>query len=214
MKIPFGSRAPNEKELAQLEQLGFDQEKMTHKGRYYFLEIPNDPRIQVKEMHPAFDRREIHGKFNELEVISINQKTAMYDSWVFFYLDEKNIEQALLHKEFIPEKKQELTEYQKKLNTCLRSLETIIFEDGVQRGYGKMIGHHLQQLIELREENLEEHNKFIASKENYTKLYKIFPNWEDKTGLQKEYEAMKVNPFIVASTNDYDGTSQQQCRLM
>src|SRR5436190_4536319 len=213
MKIPFGSRAPNEKELAQLEQLGFDLTKITNQGRYYFLELPNDPRIQVKEMHPAFDRREIQVKFNGLEVISINQKTAMYDSWVFCDLDEKNIEQALLCKELIPEKEHELTEYQKGLNGSLRLLETIIFEDGAQRGYGKMIGYHLQQLVKLREENPDEHSKFIANNGNFIKLYEMFPNWTDINNLQKKYEAMDVGPFTVASVNNYDGTSQQ-CRLM
>jgi phosphoribosylamine-glycine ligase len=93
---------------------------------------------------------------------------------VSFYLDEKNIEKALVHKEFIPEEKQKLTEYQEKLKTYLRNLEIIIFEDGAERGYAKMICGQLQELIKLREENLEEHNKFIDGNKNYSKLYKMF----------------------------------------
>ncbi|EDP47044.1 hypothetical protein [Rickettsiella grylli] len=213
MEIPFGSRAPNKKEFAQLKQLGFDPDKITFRGRYYFLEIPSDPRIQVNELFPAFDRREIHVQLNGFEVISINQKTAIYDSWVFCNLNKKNIEQALLCKEFIPEKKQELTEYQKRLNGCLRSLEIIIFEDGAQRGYANTIGDHLQQLIKLSEENPNEHNKLIAHNKNYTQLYEMFPHWVDQYELQKKYSAMEVNPLTVASTGHYDGTLQQ-CRPM
>lgn len=213
MKIPFGSRAPDEKESKQLKKLGFDLDKVTYQGRYYFLETPDDPRIQVNEKHPAFDRREITVSFNEVEVISINQKTAMYDAWVHCHLNAKNIEEALLKKDVIPEKKPELTEYQEKLANRLLQLEDIIFGDGAQRGYGSFIGAQFPYLIKLREENPEEHDKFIASKESYKKLYQMFPNWTDRNNLQRKYEAMDVGVFAAMSASSYDG-EPPQCRLM
>jgi len=199
MVIPFGSHSPSEKELLQLEQLGFDKKKITYDYPYYFLEIPNDPRIEVKKSPVGSDQIKIEVKFNGFEVISINQKIAMLDYFVSFSLDEKNIEKALVHEEFIPEEKQKLTEYQEKLKSRLGNLEIIIFGDGAERGYAQTICGQLQELIKLREKNLEEHNKFIDGNKNYSELYKMFPNWTDTNNLQKEYEQKDTGVFRIAS---------------
>lgn len=210
MKIPFGSRVPNNEEAELLKKIGFDLDKMKQQGRYYFLSVPKDKRVQCKEKNPAFDRRELTVTLNGEEVISINQKTAIYDAYVYFHLNEKNIKAALLKTDYIPPEPPEppkLTEYQEKLAERLLQLEGIIFGNMAQRGYGSYIGLQFPYLTKLRNENPEEHDKFIASNDHYKKLYEMFPNWTDPNNLQRRYEAMDAGPFMAMSAASYDGTS-------
>jgi len=186
---------------------------MCHEGRYYFLDVPKDPRIKINEKHPAFDRREIYISFNGVEVININQKTAMLDAWVMFHLNEDNVKEALSKTDVIPEKAPKLTEFQSRLASRLGQLEFVIFEDGAQRGYGKTIGQQFPYLIELRNENPEEHDKLIASNEQYKKLYEMFPEWKEVNNLQRKYEKMDVGVFAVLSAASEDGT-RPDCKIM
>ncbi len=213
MRIPFGSRAPNKQEVELLSKLGFNLDEMSKEGRYYFIDVPNDPRIKINETHPQFDRREIYISFNGVEVIKINQKTAMYDAWVMFNLNEENIKEALSRPDLIPAKAPELTPFQSRLAMRLGQLKFVIFGDGAQRGYGKTIGDQFPYLIEMRKENPEEHDKFIASNEQYKKLYEMFPDWKDVNHLQKKYEDMDVGVFAVLSAANEDGT-RPDCRIM
>ena len=220
MKIPFGPRVPNENETIQLKKLGFNLDNLTLSGRYYFLNIPETPRIQVAKEAPAFDRNEYSIKYNNVEVITINQKTAIYDSWVYFNLNSSAIEQAIeLNEEIAPEqakemyKEPELTEYQQRLEERLSQLEFIIFRDGASRGYGKMIGAQFPYLKDLRAENPQEHDAFLQTKDNYKKLVEMFPSWNDHKGLQAKFEAADVGVFATLGATSDNG-EPPECTIM
>lgn len=210
MQIPFGSRKPNEKETELLTSLGFDLNSMEKQGRYYYLDVPNDPRIQVKKEQPAFDFIVTNVSLNALEVITITHKTAIYDNYVYFNLHKDNIKQALLREDIIPEKKSEFTDFQKKIADRLCQLQYICFEGGAERGYGKMIGAQLGYLKKYHKKNPEEHDTLINSKQSYKKLYDMFPDWKDVNKLQQKYESRDVGPFSAIIMNN----DANDCRIM
>jgi len=220
MKIPFGTRIPNEKETLELKELGFNLDNLTLSGRYYFLNIPETSRFQVTKETPAFDRNEYSVKYNNVEVITINQKTAIYDSWVYFHLNSSAITQAIeLNEEITPEqahnmnKEPELTEYQQRLSERLSQLEFIIFGGGASRGYGKMIGVQFPYLKDLRAENPQEHDAFLQTKDNYKELAEMFPSWNDHKGLQAKYESADVGVFAALGASSENG-EPPECSIM
>lgn len=215
MKIVFGSRKPNEKESALLLKLGFDLNKLENKGRYYYLEVPSE-KLKVKTNNPAFDLSITTISYNGVEVISINQKTAIYDSYVYFNINEKAILEALSKPEMEEEKQVKLSSFQQKLADRIRQIEFIVFEDGADRGYGKMLSAQLPYLQALRKENPEEHDQLISSNERYKKLFEMFPDWTDKNNLQPKYEARDVGIFAImahhSAQNSEDG--KPECSIM
>lgn len=212
MKIPFGPRVPDEQETIWLKKLGFNLDDLTLSGRYYFLNIPETSRIQVTKETPAFDRNIYSIKYNNVEVITINQKTAIYDSWVYFNLNSSAIEKAIKLNEKIDTnqagdmyKSPELTEYQQRLTERLSQLEFIVFNGGASRGYGKMIGAQFPYLRELQEENPQEHDAFLQTKKNYKELIEMFPRWSDPKGLQSKFEASDAGVFAVLGATSDNG---------
>jgi len=188
-----------------------------------------------KVSNPAFDRSFTTVSYNGVEVISINQKTAIYDSYVYFHINESAVDDALSKsltaaeekaenektgnssstEEKAEDKKPSLTEFQKKLAHRLLQLEFIVFEDGAQRGYGKMIGTQFPYLQALRKENQNEHDELIDSSERYKKLLSMFPDWTDKNNLQPKYEAKDVGVLAaLAGTLGQHGEGVEQCSIM
>lgn len=219
MRVPFGPRVPNAQETELLTKLGFDLESMAQSGRYYFLNTPDNPRVRCEKITPDFDEVRYEIYYNDVSVINISQKTAIYDAYVYFNISASAVEEALAKNTEITEQealakstKPELTEYQTRLADRLAQLVGIIFEGGASRGYGSMIGAQFSYLIALRKENPIEHDALIASNPRYTKLLEMFPNWSDPNHLQARYERMDVGPFAAMSAGSEDGTNQ--CRIM
>lgn len=199
MKIPFGPREPNKKETKLLTKLGFDTNKMEKKGRYYYIEVPSDSNIKCKANDSAFDRTETTITYKGVEVISINQKTAIYDSYCYFNISEQAVEEALAKQEVEEKSENEavkLTKFQKKLADRLSQVEFIVFGEGAQLGYGKMLGAQFPYLQALKKENPAEHDQLINSNEKYKKLLEMFPNWTDAFNLQGRYQDQDVGPFL------------------
>lgn len=208
MRIPFGEIAPDFEETAILAKLGFNVSNIQQQGKYYFLELPENPRITVDKKNPDFDRSYTRISLNGIEVISINQKTASYDSWVMFNINKDRLEEALAKNAevVIPNSASALTEFQVRLKDRLRQLESIIFEDGAQRGYGKLIGAQLTELKQLQQENPQEHDELISSNAQYQKLVEMFPSWTDSKNLQPKYEAQDVGAFSTLLAASEDGS--------
>lgn len=200
MQIPFGSRKPDDRESALLMLIGFDLEKLEFKGRYYFLTLPTDPKIKCTVKDPTFDRSETTVTYNGVTVISINQKTAMYDQFCYFTIRAKAVEEALNAKPVAENKADEglkpdagdkkaeasveLTEFQERLAGRLSQVELIVSGAGAESEYGlSMLEAQLENLRELKKENSIEHDQLINSKEKYKKLLAMFPNWANEKSL-------------------------------
>ncbi len=212
MKIPFGENAPNFEETCLLAKLGFSISNINQRGKYYWLEMPENPRMDYKKRTPAFDRSHSIISLNGIEIITISQKTASYDSYVYFNFDLPAIDNALAKNAEKHEPiKKVLTEYQTSLRTPLLALESIIFESGAQRGYGKYIGHELERLRNLKQLNPGEHDAFVYSESNYKKLLEMFPDWLDSNNLQPTYEAQDVGPYLCMAAAADDG--EPSCRI-
>ena len=160
MRVPFGSRVPNEQEKELLVKLGFNLDSMEQTGRYYFLNTPDSPRVRCEKRTPDFDKVMYNIYYNDVSVISINQKTAIYDAYVYFNISASSVEEALAKnaettEEEAIEKYAEpvLTNYQQRLASRLSQLVFIVFEGGASRGYGRDIGNQCQLLNELKKEN-------------------------------------------------------------
>jgi hypothetical protein len=219
MQIPFGPRKPNEKETELLTKIGFDLNKLEQRGRYYYLEVPVNSKIKCNVKNPAFDRQYTTVSYNGVEVISINQKTAIYDSYCYFNVSENAVEEALAKPEVVEDEKAEntvkLTAFQQKVTDRLTQLVSIIFEDGAQRGYAKWIGIQLEHLRTLKQENTTEHDQLINSNAQYKKLLDMFPDWIDINNLQRKYEAQDVGAVMaLAGTLGKDGEGLEKCSIM
>jgi hypothetical protein len=213
MRVPFGPRVPNEQETGLLTKLGFNLASIEHTGRYYFLNTPDNPRVRCEKHTPDFDKIRYDIYYNEVEVISIRQKTAIYDSYVFFDITASSVEEALAKSaEMAVVAKPELSEYQVRLTDHLQQLVGIIFEGGASRGHGSMIGCQFPYLRELRKENPIEHDALIASNSRYKELLEMFPNWTDPQYLQGRYERMDAGPLAAMSAISEDGTNP--CKMM
>jgi len=207
MKIPFGARLPNAEESTLLQQVGISIDD-TKTGRYYYLTLPQSVRIEVEKHTPDFDKVNYIIRFNGVEIISINQKTAMYDAYVYCNIHTSAVELALTkNEEFTQEQtsKPKLSDYQVRLVGRLHQLEGVIFEGGASKGYARCIPAQLHELIELKKENPQEHDAVIASNLRYRQLVKMFPNWIDSKNLQAQYEHTDVGPFAALSAASEDG---------
>jgi len=215
MKIPFGTRRPNEDESILLQQIGCTVDDKTH-GKYYYISLPEDSsRFEVNKNTPDFDKVHYTVLYNGTEVISVNQKTAMYDSYVYCNISKSSIDLALTkNEEFDQAQKNKpvMSDYQNELIDRLRQLENIIFEGGASRGYGRYIGLQFPYLIEFKKQNPEEHDAVIAGNPRYKKLFEMFPNWTDPNHLQATYEQRDVGPFMALSAASENG--QAECRIM
>lgn len=219
MQIPFGPGEPNQQQTELLTKLGFDLRSMEKKGRYYFLSVPETPRIRCERHTPAFDKINYTLYYNDVSVITINQKTAIYDAYIYFNISTSSVDEALAKNAEISEKElgekksaaPKLTEYQKRLVNRLRQLEFIIFEDGADRGYGSSIAQQFPYLQDLKRENPEEHDQLILNNERYKQLFEMFPAWTDPNHLQAHYEARDVGPFVALSAASEDGTRPECC---
>lgn len=210
MRVPFGARLPNKQERELLVKLGFNLDSMEKTGRYYFLNMPDSPRVRCERQTPDFDKVMYNIYYNDISVISINQKTAMYDAYVYFNISAPSVEEALAKNAEITEEeaiakstKPVLTKYQKRLADRLSQLVNIIFEDGASRGYGSWIGAQCEHLRKLKTENPGEHDALIASNKQYQELLGMFPDWRDSHNLQARYERMDAGPFAAMSARWY-----------
>lgn len=220
MRIPFGPNQPNETQTELLKSLGFNLEDMSMQGRYYFLNTPSSPRVRCERRTPDFDKVNYDIFYNDVRVISINQKTAAYDSYVYFNISSPAVVEALAKNAEITEEQAvamtaapELTAYQKRLASRLSQLANIIFEGGASRGYGSMIGTQCQLLRELKAENPAEHDALIASNPRYQELLEMFPNWTDSKNLQATYMLRDAGLFKAMSASSEDGTPPE-CSIM
>lgn len=187
--------------------------------KYYFFTLPDSPKFTYSEDRPDFDKINTTIKYNGVDLISIRQKTAVWDSWVIFSFDESKVDEALAKNATEAEVSKAddsvITEYHGRLKGRLRQLEAIIFEGGASRGYGSFIRAQFPYLLELRRENVEEHDKLIQSNKRYTELYEMFPNWTDPRNLQARYMRMDVSPFMAMASARRDGDyDQEKCCIM
>ncbi len=231
MKIPFGSRKPTEKESSQLTRLGFDLDKMEKGVKYYYLEIPSNPKMQCKIDNLRFNCTVTAVSYNGVEVISIKQQTAIYDSYVYFNINEKEIDKALTKslsgakgkivikktdkspslEEKKEDKNTQLTKFQKNLADRLSVIEFIVFDGGAETGHGSVLGEQLPCLQALRKENPEEDDKLMNSSDRYKELITMFPEWTDKYNLQPAYEAKNAAKL---GTLEQDNDGHEQCKMM
>lgn len=96
-KIPFGDNLPNDQQKVLLKKLGFNTESLTRSNLgHYELAVPDTPRVSIKIDQEDFDRFMYHVMYNQEEVISIHQKTAVYGPFVQFMMEpEATIDRAL-----------------------------------------------------------------------------------------------------------------------
>lgn len=201
MRIPFGKKAPSEEQVALLKKIGFTEEHIIDGGQYFYLAIPDDPDLRCEQHNPAFDRRTFDLSFRGKEVVSVSQKTAIYDQYVYCDIDSDAIEEAIQLPKLEPSQEKQLSAYQHRLAERLSQLEFIIFEDGADRGYGKMISAQFPYLKELQAENPQEYRELMDSNPRYLKLEEMFPDWIDRHNLQSQYEARDAGPFAAMAAS-------------
>lgn len=150
--IPYGPKEPTGHDAEQLRNLGVDLNNLRSQGRYYYITLPDTGRIHIEENRPVFDKVEHRVFYNDIEVINVNQKTAMWDPYIFFKIFADNVQKALEKNAEISEqelgenyKNKELTHFQEKVKGKLDDLKMIVFEGGAARGYATLIGENFKQ---------------------------------------------------------------------
>ncbi len=206
MQIPFGSRQPNEQEKELLLKLGFNLNEIEQTGRYYFLNIPKNPRIRCEKLPKDQQSQSYSIYYNDTRVITINQKTTFQDATVSFNFGTSSVIEAALekNKEISDEEAKKISEYQANLVKYIIDLEMVVFNGGAQRGWADKIRPILSKLNYLNGENPTAHDVLIESNQRYKKVLDLFPGWIDVNNLEPQYKSMDINPWgALASTFRY-----------
>lgn len=95
VQIPFESDLPKGQDAESLKKLGFDLSEITKKGAYYFLTLPDTPRIRCEKRSPDFTKVNYTIYYNDIEVIHIYQKTGLYKPCVSIVIYHEAIVRAL-----------------------------------------------------------------------------------------------------------------------
>jgi hypothetical protein len=192
MYLPIGQRKLSEKQIELLLKLGFDPSKMQQRGDGYYLEVPENSKIDLtRDRDPERnDFETIVIKYNGIEVIGVLLKTAPYDSKTLsFTISEEAVEKALaMTGAAIAEKnlaEGKLTEYQQKLAGRLADLAACVRTGGPNTSGAE---RQLRYLRDLKNENPTEHDQLINSNEDYKNLLKLFPNWVNESGQQHKLQ--------------------------
>lgn len=185
MRIPCGLNQPDAEIVNLLNKVYWHECKVIQESELYFIEITaaqfssmSFPLMQL-ELTLDNDRPTYSVSFKNILIFTSKQNPIDVNNDYTVTIDPQ-------------------AAYRLNLDQAVLRLENIVFYEGAQRGYGKDIKRNLEYLAALRAKNPSEHDNFIATNENYKKLWKLFPNWIDKYGLQPDFEAMD-NGVVVAT---------------